>query len=72
MPNFYCIDDIYTRCMICVKNCPRENIQFDNGIKFGSNCDVCLKCVHHCPVEAIQVGDATKGKARYNKVEINI
>lgn len=72
IPDFHCIDNLCITCMICVNTCPRENISFAEGIKFGSNCDVCLKCLHHCPAEAIQVGSATKGKSRYNKVEIKI
>jgi len=72
IPDFYADNDICAECMLCVKNCPLGNISFTDGIKFGLNCDMCLKCLHHCPVEAIQVGEATKGKARYNKVEINV
>lgn len=72
IPEFYVENDICVECMLCVHNCPEENIRFENGIQFGTNCDMCLKCLHHCPVDAIQVGDLTKGKARYNKVEVPI
>lgn len=72
IPDFHCLNDICTECMVCVKNCPLENINLKDGIKFGLNCDMCLKCLHHCPVEAIQIGDTTKGKVRYNKVKIKI
>lgn len=70
--DFHCFDEVCTECMLCIKHCPQGNIRLDNGIKFGSNCDMCLKCLHHCPVEAIQIGEATKGKVRYGKVEIKI
>lgn len=42
IPNFYCLDEVCTQCMLCVKNCPRESISFVDGIKFGSICDMCL------------------------------
>ena len=58
--------------MLCVKSCPRENIRFEDGIKFGLNCDMCLRCLHHCPVDSIQLGKFTKGTVRYNKVEVEI
>jgi flavodoxin/Pyruvate/2-oxoacid:ferredoxin oxidoreductase delta subunit len=70
IPEFYSKKDICIECMLCVKGCPRENIRFDDGIKFGLNCDMCLSCLHHCPVDSIQLGDYTKGTVRLNKIEI--
>ncbi len=70
IPEFYSIKDICIECMLCVKGCPRENIRFDEGIKFGLECDMCLRCLHHCPVDSIQLGSFTKGTVRYKKVEI--
>ena len=72
IPEFQSLNDICIECMLCVKNCPRENIIFKNGIKFGLNCDMCLNCFHHCPVEAINIGNRTNGTVRYNKVKIKI
>ena len=68
--DFYCEHEACTQCMLCVKNCPQENIAFDGKISFGSSCDMCLRCLHHCPAECIQIGEMTKGKVRYNKVEL--
>jgi len=72
IPQFYSQNDICINCMVCVKGCPRENIRFENGIKFGLNCDMCLRCLHHCPVDSIQLGNFTNGTVRYNKVEVKI
>lgn len=72
IPEFHVLSEICTSCMLCVNNCPQENIRFEENIKFGENCDMCLKCLHNCPVEAIQIGTMTEGKARYNKVGIKI
>jgi len=72
VPKFFSIDDRCIECMKCVKGCPRENIQFDEGIKFELNCDMCLHCLHHCPSDSIQVGKFTEGTVRYNRVEFKI
>jgi ferredoxin len=71
IPEFYSEKDICISCMICVKGCPRDNIRFDDGIKFGLNCDMCLSCLHHCPVDSIQLGKYTQGNVRLRKIEIN-
>ena len=72
IPDFHALNDVCTKCMLCVKKCPLRNIKFEDGIKFGLNCDMCLKCLHHCPVQAINVGDKTNGTVRYKKVEIKL
>ncbi len=71
IPQFYSKTDICIQCMLCVKGCPRDNIRFENGIKFELNCDMCLACLHHCPVDSIQLGDFTKGTVRLRKIIIN-
>lgn len=70
IPMFYSQTDICIECMKCVKECPRDNIRFDEYIRFDLNCDMCLHCVHHCPTESIQIGDFTEGNARYKKVDL--
>lgn len=46
--------DTCTKCMICVKLCPRNNIVFKRGkISFKSRCMMCMRCVYNCPVQAI-------------------
>ena len=70
VPDFYSQPDICIECMKCVKECPRENIIFDENIKFGLDCDMCLHCVHHCPTDSIQIGSLTQGNVRYTKVQL--
>lgn len=53
VPQFFSQPDICIECMKCVKGCPRDNIIFDEVIKFGLNCDMCLHCLHHCPTDSI-------------------
>lgn len=40
-------------CMVCVLNCPKDNIVFSEGIKFKSKCMMCMRCVYNCPVNGI-------------------
>jgi len=44
-----------TKCLICVKLCPCDNIEFtDDTIRFSSQCILCMRCVYSCPVKAIE------------------
>ena len=72
VPQFFSIEDRCIECMKCVHACPRENIHFDNRIKFELNCDMCLHCLHHCPTDAIQVDKYMEGTVRYIKVNMTI
>ncbi len=39
---------------MCVRNCPKGNIIFENGgVVFHSNCILCLRCIYICPSNAI-------------------
>ena len=44
-----------TKCGICVKGCPEQNIRFStkNKLKFGFSCMMCMKCIYTCPEKAI-------------------
>jgi flavodoxin/ferredoxin len=44
-----------TRCGLCVKNCPADNICLKNGkIKFHTSCSACMRCVYSCPNKSIR------------------
>ena len=44
-------------CKKCVKNCPTENITFENGrFRFGKHCIGCVRCSFNCPTGAIRIG----------------
>lgn len=43
-----------TKCGLCVRNCPGNNIKLSKGrIKYGTNCSTCLRCIYECPKQAI-------------------
>jgi ferredoxin/flavodoxin len=55
------------QCGICLKVCPVENIQMQNGKPLWLlHCQHCMACLQWCPVEAIQYKKATRGKKRYH------
>lgn len=59
--------DKCTRCRVCVKNCPMQNISMnDNSTpQWHGNCAMCLACIHRCPARAIEYARATQKKGRY-------
>jgi Flavodoxins len=43
------------KCGLCLRNCPQNNITFENGhAVFHSKCMMCLRCIHICPKNAIR------------------
>lgn len=63
--NFYATDAC-TRCKLCEKSCPTNNITVsDSGVSFSDKCMLCMRCIHQCPSEAIQIGKGTVGKFRW-------
>ena len=45
-----------TKCGLCVRNCPANNITDKGGsIRFGWSCNSCLRCVYACPQQAISL-----------------
>ncbi|MDD5096994.1 MAG: EFR1 family ferrodoxin [Candidatus Omnitrophica bacterium] len=56
-----------TKCGICVKICPVENITLVEGKpKWLKHCQQCMACLQWCPVEAIQYKKSTLGRKRYH------
>jgi ferredoxin/flavodoxin len=46
-----------TRCQLCVKSCPAENITYDgNRFHFARECTMCMRCAMYCPKDAVHVG----------------
>ncbi|WP_457558768.1 EFR1 family ferrodoxin [Candidatus Harpocratesius sp.] len=61
------VDDNCTKCQLCVKQCPVNNIRLEaDRIIFGTDCIVCMRCIHQCPTESIQIGKSTIGKFRWH------
>lgn len=43
------------KCGLCLRNCPKGNITFENsGAVFHSKCMFCMRCIHLCPINAIR------------------
>lgn len=56
------------KCGLCLRNCPKGNITFENGhAVFHSHCIMCTRCIHICPLNAIRY----KGK-KINQTQKNI
>lgn len=63
---FYATDDCVS-CGKCVKLCPLNNINLNNGKPvWGNNCTHCMVCICYCPVKAIEYGNKSKNKPRYH------
>jgi ferredoxin len=44
-----------SKCGLCLRNCPKGNITFENGHAiFHSQCIMCTRCIHLCPINAIR------------------
>ena len=59
--------EVCTRCGLCARECPANNITLDGGSlpRWHGKCTMCLSCIHRCPVRAIEYGKATRSKGRY-------
>jgi len=69
--NFW-ITEACTKCGLCAKICPVENIELIEGRpKWLQHCQHCMACLQWCPVQAIQYKKSTIGRKRYRHPEIS-
>ncbi len=48
---------ICTKCGLCIKKCPSQNIRIKKGYpKFDHLCTMCMSCATVCPVDAVRPG----------------
>lgn len=65
------VDENCTKCGICEKICPVNNIiLIDGKPQWQHGCQQCLSCINYCPVQSIQFGKNTHGRGRYHHPEI--
>lgn len=51
------VADTCISCGLCVKTCPRQNIDMiDGSPQFRRDCVMCLRCIYGCPKNAISAG----------------
>ncbi|MBN2879353.1 MAG: EFR1 family ferrodoxin [Clostridia bacterium] len=56
--NFIIDASLCTKCMMCVKNCPTQSIEYSkDSFAFKSACDVCWRCIAMCPTGAISMNN---------------
>jgi ferredoxin len=58
-----------TKCGLCVKLCPVNNISMDDAPCFGSSCELCMRCLSFCPTQAITIPG--KELTQYRAVKAN-
>lgn len=63
-----------SRCGLCVKVCPVNNIQIaENNVEWGNRCADCFACIHWCPRKAISFGKLNlKNKEQYHAPGITV
>ncbi|MCX5782650.1 MAG: EFR1 family ferrodoxin [Elusimicrobia bacterium] len=58
-----------TKCGICAKICPVQNIEMDEYPKYMLKCQYCLRCVSFCPEKALEIPFNYK-KITYKAVDV--
>lgn len=67
----YKVNENCTRCGICKKVCPANNIEIEEEVEFKHNCQNCMACIHLCPENAIHV-KKEKSNARWLNPDVTI
>jgi ferredoxin len=50
----FVVNDTCTKCGICVKICPVNNIQMADKPEFQHRCIHCMACIQNCPIKALR------------------
>ncbi len=52
----FIVDNACTKCGLCVKKCPMNNIMMTtSGPTFANKCLNCYSCIHNCPKNSIKI-----------------
>jgi uncharacterized Fe-S center protein len=67
----FTVEDHCTKCGVCVKVCPVNNIKIKNKVSFDEKCIGCLACTHNCPENVIRLkGEKSKERFRNENVSL--
>lgn len=67
----YTVNENCTRCGICAKVCPADNITVTDKVRFANRCEVCYACLHNCPQNAIHMKNE-KSAVRFRNEHISL
>ena len=68
----YLVNDQCTRCGVCAKVCPADNITVtEAGVQFYNRCEVCYACLHNCPQNAIHM-KREQSAARFRNERVSL
>jgi ferredoxin/protein involved in ribonucleotide reduction len=67
----YRVSDACTRCGLCARVCPADNITVDSKVRFGDKCEVCYACLHICPKNAIHLR-FERSSARFRNEHVSV
>ncbi|MCH4886420.1 4Fe-4S ferredoxin [Acidaminobacter sp. JC074] len=67
----FTVEDHCTKCQVCMKVCPVNNITVGDGVFFKGECIRCYACTQNCPQNAIRV-DNEKSKRRYRNSDVKL
>lgn len=67
----FTVSDACVSCGKCARRCPLNNIDMVDGKPvWKGNCTHCMACICGCPTEAIEYKSISKGKRRYDIMEV--
>ncbi len=67
----FIINENCTRCGVCVKVCPADNILLREQVTFCNRCESCYACIHACPQNAIHLKNEKSSK-RWRNSEVTL
>ena len=71
MAQSYIVNDDCTRCGICAKVCPANNITVQDKVVFSNHCEVCYACLHNCPQNALHL-EKEQSKVRFRNEHVTL
>lgn len=67
----FIVEDNCTRCAICTKVCPKNNIVLEDKPQYRHKCDYCMACIQLCPENAIH-HKKEKNSVRFKNYNIEV